>query len=98
MEANLTRMAALARAAGLDLRPHAKTHKSPFVAQRQLAHGARGLTAATLREAETYADAGDLVIAHPPVGDAKLRRLQALASRGIRLAAALAQPELAGPF
>jgi D-serine deaminase-like pyridoxal phosphate-dependent protein len=100
MEANLARMAARARAAGLGLRPHAKTHKSPFVAQRQLAHGARGLTAATLREAETYADAGaaDLVIAHPPVGDAKLRRLQALATREIRLAVALDQPELAGPL
>jgi D-serine deaminase-like pyridoxal phosphate-dependent protein len=93
-------MAALARAAGLDLRPHAKTHKSPFVAQRQLAHGACGLTAATLVEAETYADAGagDVLIAHPPLGDAKLRRLQALATRRIRLAVALDQAELASPL
>ena len=55
MEANLARMAVLARAAGLGLRPHAKTHKSPHVAVRQLAYGASGLTVATLREAEVFA-------------------------------------------
>ena len=97
MEANLARMAALARAAGLRLRPHAKTHKSPHVAVRQLAHGASGLTVATLREAEVFADAGveDLLIAHPPVGEPKLRRLQELAGRVRRLAVALDEPELA---
>lgn len=91
MEANLAAMAKLARSAGLELRPHAKTHKSPFVASRQLAHGSRGLTVATLREAEVFADAGvdDLLIAHPPIGEAKLRRLQRLAQRGLRLAVAL---------
>jgi D-serine deaminase-like pyridoxal phosphate-dependent protein len=97
MEANLARMAVLARAAGLRLRPHAKTHKSPHVAVRQLAHGASGLTVATLREAEVFADAGveDLLIAHPPVGELKLRRLRQLAERVPRLAVALDEPELA---
>jgi D-serine deaminase-like pyridoxal phosphate-dependent protein len=97
LEANLARMAALARAAGLGLRPHAKTHKSPHVAVRQLAHGARGLTVATLHEAEVFADAGvdDLLIAHPPVGEPKLRRLRQLAERVPRLAVALDEPELA---
>jgi D-serine deaminase-like pyridoxal phosphate-dependent protein len=97
MEANLARMAALARAAGLRLRPHAKTHKSPHVAARQLAHGANGLTVATLREAEVFADAGvdDLLIAHPPVGEPKLRRLRELTGRVRRLAVALDQPDLA---
>jgi len=90
MERNLARMAALAAAAGLKLRPHAKTHKTAFVARRQLAHGAAGLTAATLTEAEVFAGAGvsDLLIAHPPAGAAKRRRLAALAERGIRLAVA----------
>jgi D-serine deaminase-like pyridoxal phosphate-dependent protein len=97
MEANLARMAALARAAGLRLRPHAKTHKSPFVAARQLAHGASGLTVATLQEAEVFVEAGvdDLLIAHPPVGEPKLRRLRELAARAGRLAVALDAPELA---
>jgi D-serine deaminase-like pyridoxal phosphate-dependent protein len=98
MEANLARMSQLALGAGLALRPHAKTHKSPFVAARQLAHGARGLTVATLLEAEVFAENGarDLLIAHPPVGEAKLRRLRALAEGDLRLAVALDSAELAG--
>lgn len=91
MEANLAGMAALAQEAGLKLRPHAKTHKSAFVARRQLAHGAAGLTVATLVEAEALAEAGvlDLLLAHPPAGEPKLRRLAALAERVPRLAVAL---------
>jgi D-serine deaminase-like pyridoxal phosphate-dependent protein len=97
MEANLARMAATAEAAAVRLRPHAKTHKSAFVASRQLAHGAAGLTAATLQEAEVFADAGadDLLIAHPPVGAAKLRRLEALAARVRRLAVSLDHVDVA---
>jgi D-serine deaminase-like pyridoxal phosphate-dependent protein len=91
MEANLERMARLARDGGVRLRPHAKTHKSVDVARRQLAHGAIGLTVATMTEAEVFAAAGvdDLLIAHPPVGRAKLRRLESLAERVNRLAVAL---------
>jgi D-serine deaminase-like pyridoxal phosphate-dependent protein len=88
-----------ARAAGLGirLRPHAKTHKSAFVARRQLDHGATGLTAATLREAEVFAGAGavDILLAHPPVGTAKLRRLASLAERLERLAVSLDSVEVA---
>ncbi|HEX6547902.1 MAG TPA: alanine racemase [Candidatus Dormibacteraeota bacterium] len=97
LEANLARMAALAAGAGLRLRPHAKTHKSAWVAQRQMAHGAVGITAATLVEAEAFAAAGveDILVAHPPAGEAKLRRLAALARRVPRLAVALDSVELA---
>src|SRR5712691_3006830 len=48
LERNLARMATFAAKAGVKLRPHAKTHKTPFIARRQVAHGATGLTAATL--------------------------------------------------
>ncbi|HEV2029877.1 MAG TPA: alanine racemase [Candidatus Dormibacteraeota bacterium] len=91
MEANLRRMAEFAAASGVRLRPHAKTHKSVEVARWQLALGATGLTVATLTEAETFAAAGvdDLLIAHPPVGEVKLRRLGALAARLGRLAVAV---------
>ncbi len=67
LERNLARMAAHAAARGIALRPHAKTHKSCFVAQRQLHHGANGLTVATLGEAEVFAAAGveDLFVAYP---------------------------------
>src|SRR6266699_907586 len=91
VERNLARMAKLAADANVKLRPHAKTHKSAYMAQRQMAHGAVGLTCATFTEAEVFADAGvdDLLIAHPPVGRPKLERLAALAARVRRLAVSL---------
>ncbi len=97
MERNLLRMAAVAARAGVRLRPHAKTHKSPAVARRQLEHGAAGLTVATLQEAEVFADAGvrDLLVAHPTVGRVKLARLAHLAARVERLAIGLDDVELA---
>ncbi len=55
LERNVARMAELARAAGVKLRPHAKTHKLIEVAERQLAAGAAGLTVAKLGEAELFA-------------------------------------------
>src|SRR5262249_39403710 len=62
-------------------RPHAKTHKSPAVAARQLAAGATGLTVATVSEAEVFARAGfdDLFLAYPLyVTAAKGARLRSL--------------------
>src|SRR5256885_1461434 len=42
VERNLARMAKLAADHNVKLRPHAKTHKSAYMAQRQMAHGAVG--------------------------------------------------------
>ena len=97
MEVNLASMQALAQRLGARLRPHAKTHKSAEVARRQLAHGASGLTSATLQEAEAFARAGarDLLLCQPPVGAARLRRLQALAEQVDRLAVSLDSVEVA---
>jgi D-serine deaminase-like pyridoxal phosphate-dependent protein len=83
LEANLAGMAAVAARAGVRLRPHTKTHKSPVIARMQLAAGAAGITCAKLGEAEVMADAGldDLLIAYPLVGEAKLRRLRGLLER-----------------
>jgi len=79
MAANLDRMAGYARAHGLALRPHAKTHKSPVVALMQLRRGAVGLTVATPREAEVMAGVcDDLLVAYPPVGPSRIERLLAL--------------------
>ena len=80
---NISEMAARARALGIALRPHAKTHKSPAIAALQREHGATGLTVATLTEAEGFADEGvdDLLLTAPPVGDWRLERLVALARR-----------------
>ena len=77
-EANLHRMAAHARAAGLDLRPHAKTHKSIAVGRRQIGLGAIGLTVAKPEEAMVFWRAGfrPIFLAYPPVGEHKLSRLR----------------------
>ena len=52
---NIARMSQRATRAGVALWPHAKTHKSSNVARLQLAHGAAGLTVATVREATSFA-------------------------------------------
>jgi D-serine deaminase-like pyridoxal phosphate-dependent protein len=89
MERNLDRMAAYAVDHGLALRPHIKTHKSAAVAEEQLRRGAAGLTCATPRELEVMSAVGDdLLLAYPPVGSPKLRRLMALPER-VRLTVAL---------
>jgi D-serine deaminase-like pyridoxal phosphate-dependent protein len=83
LEANLAEMASVAARAGVALRPHTKTHKSPEIARMQVAAGAAGITCAKLGEAEVMADAGldDLLIAFPLVGEDKLRRLRGLLER-----------------
>ncbi|HEX8385974.1 MAG TPA: alanine racemase, partial [Rubricoccaceae bacterium] len=85
--ANLDRMQARADAAGVALRPHAKTHKTAEVARMQVERGARGLTVATVDEAEAFAAAGfpDLRLATPVVGPQKLARVGRLLDAGVRL-------------
>lgn len=79
MERNLDRMAAYAAAHGLALRPHIKTHKTPWLATEQLRRGAVGVTCATPREAEVMSEvAPDLLLAYPAVGTAKARRVAGL--------------------
>lgn len=64
---NVESMATHARDRGLDLRPHAKTHKMIELGNRQIDSGAIGLTVATIGEAEVFSAAGvdDLFIAYP---------------------------------
>jgi D-serine deaminase-like pyridoxal phosphate-dependent protein len=87
LERNIHHMVGLAERHGLALRPHAKTHKSVAIAERQVAAGARGLTVAKLGEAETFAVAGfvDLFVANQLVTDAKLERAARLLRDGARL-------------
>ena len=87
LEKNIARQAERARAAGVRLRPHAKTHKCPEIARVQLAAGAAGISLAKTSEAEVFAAAGfgDIFIAYPVVGLRKAERLLAL-SDGLRLA------------
>jgi len=71
VDRNIARLQSLCDAAGLDNRPHIKTHKSPFLAKRQLAAGAVGITCQKLGEAEVMAEAGvgDILIATNIIGD-----------------------------
>ncbi|MGO4384684.1 alanine racemase [Specibacter sp. RAF43] len=95
MDRNLSAMAQRAAAVGVALRPHAKTHKVPQIARRQLELGAVGLTVATLGEAEVFADAGctDLFLAYPLwVTAARAARITALAERS-RLRIGIDSPE-----
>jgi D-serine deaminase-like pyridoxal phosphate-dependent protein len=74
--ANIDRVQALAHAAGVRLRPHAKTHKSPLVAKWQIARGAVGVCCAKVGEAEVFVDAGIDNIRLPyPVNPSNATRL-----------------------
>jgi D-serine deaminase-like pyridoxal phosphate-dependent protein len=56
LEANVETMAHHARVAGVNLRPHVKSHKSAAIAKRQLDAGAVGLSFAKLGEAEVIVE------------------------------------------
>jgi D-serine deaminase-like pyridoxal phosphate-dependent protein len=74
-------MADRAKAAGLALRPHAKSHKCATLAKRQIEAGAIGVCCAKLAEAEAMAAAGvsSILVTSPIVGEVQARRAAALA-------------------
>lgn len=96
LEHNIKDMAAFAAKAGVALRPHAKTHKTPEIGHMQIEAGAVGLTVAKLSEAEVFAGAGitDLLIAYPLVGPLKHRRLFELLERA-KITTVCDHPEVA---
>jgi D-serine deaminase-like pyridoxal phosphate-dependent protein len=66
------------------LRPHAKIHKSPILAQLQLDAGAIGITTANVWEASALIDAGldDILVANQVVGPIKAAELARIAGLG----------------
>jgi len=78
---NIERMADALGGMPATLRPHIKVHKSPELAKRQIAAGARGLSVATVWEAVVMTSAGidDIFVVNTVAGDDKLRVLAALA-------------------
>src|SRR6476619_6573656 len=82
-ERNLQRMADFVRAAGVRLRPHSKTHKSPDIAARQVARGAVGVCCQKVSEAEVMVAGGigDVLVSNEVAGATKLDRLARLALR-----------------
>jgi D-serine deaminase-like pyridoxal phosphate-dependent protein len=81
MDRNIRGMAEVFRSMPTGLRPHAKTHKTPIIAHKQLKEGAIGITCAKVGEAEVMAEAGvgPLLIANEVVGEPKVTRLVNLA-------------------
>jgi D-serine deaminase-like pyridoxal phosphate-dependent protein len=82
-EYNIRTMAEHAKKHGVAMRPHAKTHKTPEIAKRQIAAGALGVCCATIREAEAMSAAGigGLLITGELVGPNKMARLVRLTSQ-----------------
>ncbi|MFE4226524.1 alanine racemase [Arthrobacter sp. NPDC056886] len=84
VDANIARMQVFADSEGFLLRPHAKSHKSLAIANRQLQARASGLCVATPSEAEVLgaSSADDILVAYPLVGARKLERVAELALQG----------------
>src|SRR5688572_32196449 len=82
-ERNLDRMDASLAGKKIRIRPHAKSHKCPEIALRQIKRGAVGVCCQKVSEAEAMVDGGvpDVLIANEVVGGTKLKRLAALAKR-----------------
>ena len=80
MDRNIAHIARTMRDSAVNWRPHAKGHKCPTIAHRQIAAGAIGVTVAKVSEAEVMAAHGihDILIANQVVGEIKTRRLAAL--------------------
>jgi len=65
------------------IRPHAKTHKCPEVAKRQIALGAVGMCCQKVSEAEAMVEGGiaDVLVSNEVVGATKIARLAELSRR-----------------
>jgi D-serine deaminase-like pyridoxal phosphate-dependent protein len=82
-EANLATLARAVKGRDVRVRAHAKTHKCPEIARRQIAAGAVGVCCQKVSEAEALVDGGigDVLVSNEVVGTAKLERLAALSRR-----------------
>lgn len=82
-ERNLDRMDQTLAGYKVRVRPHAKSHKCPEIALRQMAHGAIGVCCQKVSEAEAMVEGGvmNVLVSNEVVGPAKVARLAALAKR-----------------
>ncbi len=80
-ERNLRRLADRIAGTGVRLRAHAKTHKCPVIALKQIELGAVGVCCQKVSEAEAmvYGGVKDVLVTNEIVGRQKLRRLVGLA-------------------
>lgn len=80
---NLQRMADALKGHPVRLRPHAKSHKCPEIARRQIALGAVGVCCQKVSEAAVFVEAGigDVLVTNQVVGAHKAQHLAQLARR-----------------
>lgn len=95
LEQNLDKMASFYRDKSARMRPHAKTHKCPILARKQLERGAHGICCAKVSEAEVMVDAGigNVLITSPVVTPEKITRVIALAKRSSDVAMVVDQEQ-----
>jgi D-serine deaminase-like pyridoxal phosphate-dependent protein len=95
LDRNIAAMAVQAAAAGVRLRPHAKTHKCVEIARRQIGAGAVGVCCAKLGEAEAMAAGGigGLHVTSPVVSRLAVERLMALNETAEGLSVVVDDPE-----
>src|ERR1035438_10311177 len=82
-ERNVKTMAERTKALGINVRPHVKIHKSVDIARLQMAHGANGLTCATIAEAELMSGAGlkNVMWTKQPASHNAIKRAVALSKK-----------------
>lgn len=83
LEHNIRRLPASLAQGRVRVRPHAKSHKCPEIAHRQIAAGAVGVCCQKVSEAEAMVDGGitDVFVSNEIVGARKLQVLAKLATR-----------------
>ncbi|MEY3981827.1 MAG: hypothetical protein RLZZ281_696 [Pseudomonadota bacterium] len=82
-ERNCARLDQALAGRSIAVRPHAKSHKCPDIAKRQIARGAVGICCQKVSEAQAFADAGigNILISNEVVGEKKIQRLCALSQQ-----------------
>lgn len=99
-ERNLNRMRVKASALGVNLRAHAKMHKSADIAKLQMTRGgAVGVCCQKVSEAEALLRAGldDILVSNEVIGQARVARLVRLATRG-KIAVCADHPDQVAEF
>lgn len=84
LDRNISKMASYCKSVGCSVRPHAKAHKNPLIARKQLAAGAVGLCCQTLEEAESlvYSGIEDVLITNIFASKIAFERILNLARNG----------------
>lgn len=77
LDRNITEMQSICNENDVSLRPHVKSHKSPYLAVMQVSNGAIGIACAKVSEAMVFADAGirNIQIANIIIGEKKFDKL-----------------------